>query len=112
WGLAPVWGMSVRLPERVGLSAAKLLMFTGRRLTSSVALAYGLVDQVVADEHLDDAVATLASEINESSRDSNRMIKALLRDAGGRHRRDALEHERSMPYGMPDEAFERLARRH
>src|SRR4051812_10519853 len=31
WGLVPVWGMSVRLPERVGRSRAKELMFTSRR---------------------------------------------------------------------------------
>ena len=30
WGLAPIWGMSVRLPERVGRAKAKELMFTSR----------------------------------------------------------------------------------
>lgn len=31
WGLVPIWGMSVRLPERVGTATAKELMFTSRR---------------------------------------------------------------------------------
>ena len=44
WGLVPIWGMSVRLPERVGRSTAKELMYTSRRLSAADAAAIGLVD--------------------------------------------------------------------
>ena len=53
WGLAPIWGMSVRLPERVGRSVAKRLMFTSQRVTASEAAAMGLVDQCVPVDRLD-----------------------------------------------------------
>src|SRR5439155_13176505 len=55
WGLVPVWGMSVRLPERVGRSRAKQLMFTARRIDAVTAAGLGLVDRSVADEELDAA---------------------------------------------------------
>ena len=63
WGLVPIWGMSIRLPERVGRSTAKELMFTSRRIDATTAATIGLVDHVVADEELDSAVAVLAAEI-------------------------------------------------
>jgi enoyl-CoA hydratase len=46
WGLVPMWGMSVRLPERVGNSTAKKLMFTSGRIDGTAAAAIGLVDRV------------------------------------------------------------------
>ncbi len=67
WGLVPIWGMSVRLPERVGLATAKQLMFTSRRIAGTEAAAIGLVDRCVPDGELDDAVADLAAEISANS---------------------------------------------
>ncbi|MGB1629816.1 MAG: enoyl-CoA hydratase/isomerase family protein, partial [Acidimicrobiales bacterium] len=60
WGLVPVWGMSVRLPERVGISTAKELMFTSRRIDGREAGRIGLLDRVVADDELESTVASLA----------------------------------------------------
>lgn len=111
WGLAPVWGMSVRLPERVGLSTAKLLMFTSRRLTAAEALSIGLVDQVVADDRLGETVDALTAEINANAKGSNRICKALLRDSRGADRQHALNRERTMPYGIPEEFADRLTGR-
>lgn len=108
WGLAPIWGMSVRLPERVGVPVAKGLMFTSRRVRAAEALAIGLVDGCVPDDGLDRAVAALAREILANSWGTNRIDKRLIADRGGRTRAEALLHERSMPYGMPDDAGARL----
>ena len=82
WGLAPIWGMSVRLPERIGRSAAKSLMFTGRRVTGSEALALGLVDVCVPDDRLDRTVDELAAAILANSWGTNRIVKRLLADRG------------------------------
>lgn len=110
WGLAPIWGMSVRLPERVGPSTAKRLMFTSARVPAPEALAIGLVDRVVPDDGLDGAVAELAAGILANSWGTNRIDKRLLADRTERTRAEALVHERTMPYGMPDDAAERLRR--
>lgn len=109
WGLVPIWGMSVRLPERVGLATAKQLMFTSRRITGSEAAAIGLVDRCVVDDDLEAAVAALAAEICANSPGTNRIVKRLLADRADRTRTDALRHERTLPHGMPDDTAERMA---
>ena len=108
WGLAPVWGMSVRLPERVGMAMAKELMFTSRRIDGTQAAAIGLVDRAVPDDELDETVETLAREILANSWGTNRIDKQLLREVGDRTRTDALAFERTMPFGLPDDMAERM----
>jgi len=66
-GLVPIWGVSVRLPERVGRSTAKELMYTSRRIDATMAADIGLVDHVVPDDDLDKAIDGLASEIAVNS---------------------------------------------
>jgi enoyl-CoA hydratase/carnithine racemase len=109
WGLAPVWGMSVRLPERVGRSRAKELMFTSRRIRGSVARQIGLVDHAIGDDDLDAFVDGLAQEIAANSPGTNRIDKALLAAQADMSRTDALLHERSLPFGLPDDMAERMA---
>jgi len=110
WGLVPVWGMSVRLPERVGRSTAKELMFTSRRIGGREAAAMGLVDRCVADDDLDETVDALAAEIVANSAGTNRIVKALLTDRAERTRIEALLHERTLPHGTPDDMGERMRR--
>ena len=110
WGLVPVWGMSVRLPERVGRSTAKELMFTSRRIDGRAAEAIGLVDRCVPDDELDDAVDALAAEILANSGGTNRIVKRLIATQSDLDRTAALEHERSLPFGTPDDMGERMSR--
>jgi enoyl-CoA hydratase/carnithine racemase len=110
WGLVPIWGMSVRLPERVGRSTAKELMFTSRRISGVDAAAIGLVDRCVPDAELDATVDELAAEIVANSSGTNRIVKLLVADAGERTRTGALQHEREMPHGRPDDMRERMQR--
>ncbi len=109
WGLAPVWGISVRLPERVGRSTAKEMMFTSRRISGSDAESIGLVDHAVPRDQLDAYVDTLAREIVANSWGTNRIDKALLADRDNLTRSAALLHERSLPHGLPDDMAQRMA---
>jgi enoyl-CoA hydratase len=109
WGVVPIWGLSVRLPERVGIGTAKSLMFTSRILDGKAAQEIGLVDVVVPAAELDAAVQRMADDIVRNSAGSNRIVKTLLRDNSSRSRVDALGHERAMPYGMAEDMAERLA---
>ena len=110
WGLGPIWGMSVRLPERVGLSTAKELMFTSRRISATTAAQIGLVDRVVPDSELNATVDQLATEITANSWGTNRIDKQLLAHADANARLAALLHERSIPFGLPDDMGERMSR--
>jgi enoyl-CoA hydratase len=111
WGLAPAWGMSIRLPERVGRSRAVELMFTSRRITGARAAEIGLVDRAVPENDLDTTVADLCAEITANSWGTNRIAKALVDDNAARSRRDALLIERTMPYGMAKDRKERMSGR-
>jgi enoyl-CoA hydratase/carnithine racemase len=108
WGLVPIWGMSVRLPERVGRSAAKEMMFTSRRISGARAAEIGLVDRCVPDDQLDETVATLAAEIVANSAGTNRIVKRLLDDRAQTGRHEALLRERELPHGRPDDMAERM----
>jgi enoyl-CoA hydratase len=101
WGLVPIWGMSVRLPERVGFGRAKEMAFTGRRVSGAEALAIGLVDRCVPDESVEAAAAELAADVVANSWGTNQMTKQLYADQASMTRQAALQYERTRPYGMP-----------
>ena len=110
WGLAPIWGMSIRLPERVGRSTAKELMFTSRRISGPEAAAIGLVDHCVPDDDLEAKITELTAEIVANSAGTNRIVKRLIADRSERTRTDALLNERELPHGFPDDMRERMRR--
>lgn len=108
WGLVPVWGMSVRLPERVGVAKARELSFTARRISGADAAAMGLATRSVPAGELEASVAELAGEIAANSPDTVSMMKRLIRDAAEMSRTDALARERTRPYGTPSDMAERM----
>jgi enoyl-CoA hydratase len=62
-GLIPGFGGTQRLARRVGLGRARELVFTGRHIDASKALALGLVNEVVSHDELATRVAIVADEI-------------------------------------------------
>ena len=111
WGMAPVWGMSVRLPERIGRNAAKELMYSGRRVDGREAARLGLAQRCVPDDELDAAVDELTAQIVANSWGTSRIDKLLLSASARMPRDEALLHERTAPFGFPDDLAERLGRR-
>ncbi len=80
-GLVPGWGGSYRLPRRVGIAQAQLLMFTARTIDAEEAHRIGLADLLVDDaKAMDDAITQLADDIVACSRTSLSCIKAMTRD--------------------------------
>ncbi len=108
WGLVPVWGMSVRLPERVGRSKAKELAFTSRQIDGKTAESIGLVDCCIPDDELESTVSSVVAEVCTNSAGTNRIYKSLFAANAGKSRRDALDFERLLPYGLPDDRHLRL----
>src|SRR6185436_6197927 len=51
-GLLPTWGLSVRLPQKVGAGMARRMSLTGDYLSAADALRAGLVTEVVAHDQL------------------------------------------------------------
>ncbi|MCX6004231.1 MAG: enoyl-CoA hydratase/isomerase family protein [Chloroflexi bacterium] len=67
WGLRPTWGMSARLPRRVGFLKAKELSFTADAITAKEAERIGLVNLAVPLEKLEEALQTMVKKIMANS---------------------------------------------
>ncbi|HEY4067560.1 MAG TPA: enoyl-CoA hydratase/isomerase family protein [Burkholderiaceae bacterium] len=93
FGLVPAWGMTQRLPRRIGVAKALELMTTSRRLDGREAERIGLANSCVADAELDGAVAALAGAVLANSRHSNAANKRLVLDADGLSLAQGLAHE-------------------
>lgn len=63
FGILPDTGGTQLLTVLAGPSRAKLLIMTGEKLTAATALAWGVVDQVVAPEELDATALDLARRL-------------------------------------------------
>jgi enoyl-CoA hydratase len=62
-GLLPGWGISVRLPRRIGISRAKELALTARSISAAEAAAWGIVNTVVTPEQLIPHARALAEQM-------------------------------------------------
>lgn len=78
WALTPIWGMSQRLPRRVGIATAKRLMFTAETVKADEALRIGLCEAVFPDESFDTDLETFARQILANSPFSHAANKRLL----------------------------------
>ena len=81
WGLVPAWGLSQRLPRRIGQAGAKYMMFSGRAINTAEAHRLGLVDLVAEEGHLDEVVDALVDDITSRSGFSHREVKRLVDQA-------------------------------
>jgi enoyl-CoA hydratase len=110
WDLVPVWGMSQRLPRRVGRARAMEMMFTSRTYSGREAAEMGLANFCVADAELDAAVDKFAKDVLANSWRSNRANKKLLADTEGMSMSAGLAHELHRSEGRGPEMAERLKR--
>jgi enoyl-CoA hydratase/carnithine racemase len=81
--LVPIWGLTQRLPRRVGIAKAKEMMFSARTYSGTQAEAMGLANFAVPESELDQQVESLCADILATSRRSNREVKKLLKDTDG-----------------------------
>ena len=98
WGLIPDMSITQTLLRLVPIDVAKELTFTGRILSGTEAVGLGLATKVSADP-LQDALET-ARLIASRSPHAIRAGKALLRDAPGMSRADALKLETALQVSL------------
>lgn len=110
WGLVGGWGMSQRLPRRIGQGQAKRMMFTGGFVGAEEALRIGLVDLCVPSDRLDATVDDLTAAILANSWHTNRATKRLLIDTEGMSLREGLAHEHYRFPGLAPDYRQRIAR--
>ena len=93
WALTPVWGLSQRLPRRVGVAKAAEMMFTCRTYTGAEAAQMGLANACFADATFDEDVEGCARAALANSWFSLRENKRLLLETEGMTLKAGLAHE-------------------
>jgi enoyl-CoA hydratase/carnithine racemase len=80
FGLLPGAGGSVQLPRKIGPNRAKYLLFTGDFISAAEMKEFGLVNQVIPDIELENAVQKLAGKLSAKSPLVLRQMKRLVRE--------------------------------
>ncbi len=83
WALVPVWGMSQRLPRRVGAATAKRLMFTADMIDAAEAVRIGLAEYTVPANLFEAEIEAIAARIVANSPHSHAANKRLLEATDG-----------------------------
>ena len=108
WGLTPVWGLSLRLPHRVGTAIAAEMMFTCRGYSGVEAHAMHLANFCFPDDRFDAELARLCSDILENSWYANQVIKRALMASAGLTLHDAHALELFKNEGLAPDAVKRV----
>lgn len=90
-GVMPGWGLTVLLPQAIGVRRAREMSFTGNFLSAEEALQWGLVNHVVAHQELMPFTRQLALDISGNEPEGVRQIRATY--AAIAHRDDDWERE-------------------
>lgn len=109
WGLTPIWGMSQRLPRRVGSVKAIEMMLTCETIDGPAAAACGLANRCFDDGSFDTEVERFARIILANSWFSNAVNKRLLIETDGLPLAQGLAHEVFRNRGNAPDVAERLA---
>jgi enoyl-CoA hydratase len=110
WGLTPVWGLSLRLPHRIGRAKASEMMFTCRSYTGRQAEAMHLANFCFPDDQLDAEVAALAADILSNSWYANQVNKRALLETDGLSLSDAHALEFFKNEGLAPDAAQRVSK--
>ena len=108
FSMTPLWGMSQRLPRRIGPLRAKEIMFTGRVVSGKEAAEIGLANFVVPDAELRHRTTELARQIVANSWHTLRANKRLVDGGQNLGLIDALQFERDNSPGRGPDMEERL----
>ena len=109
WGMSPTWGMSQRLPRRIGLVKAKEMMFSGRIVSGAEAVKLGIANQCVPDDGLRDAAIQMAKSFTQNSWHTLRADKMLINMGQNNPLDAALKEERENGPGVAADMNERIA---
>ena len=109
WAMSPTWGMSQRLPRRIGLLAAKEMMYSGRIVSGAEAVQLGLANRCVADDTLMADTIAMARGFLANSWFTLRADKMLVNQGQRYTLADGLRFERQNSPGRGPDLEQRLA---
>lgn len=110
WGLTPIWGLSLRLPHRVGRAKAAEMMFTSRNYSGVEAQEMHLANFCFADDQFEAGLGQLATEILANSWYANQVSKRALIASDGLSLLDSHALELFKNEGLAPDAEKRIAK--
>jgi enoyl-CoA hydratase len=110
WGLTPVWGLSLRLPHRVGTSKASEMMYTCRTYSGAEAHDMHLANFCFPDDRFDAELASLCNDILANSWYANQVNKRALMASHGLTLQAAHALELFKNEGLAPDAEQRVER--
>ena len=108
WGLTPIWGLSLRLPQRIGSPKAAEMMLTCRSYTGREAQAMHLANFCWPDANFEVELAALTADIVANSWYSNQLNKRALKACDGLSLHEAHELELFKNEGLAPDAAARV----
>ncbi|MEO5840151.1 MAG: enoyl-CoA hydratase [Acidimicrobiales bacterium] len=106
-GVMPGWGLTVALPQAVGLRRAKQMSFTGNYVDAPTALSWGLVNEVVAHEQLLSRARQLALDVASIRTACVQEIRSIYDEVADRTGDDARQFESQRSRTWMKEQFDR-----
>jgi enoyl-CoA hydratase/carnithine racemase len=110
WGLTPIWGLSLRLPHRIGTSKAAEMMYTCRSYSGTEAFEMHLANYCFPDDQFEAELARLAADILANSWYSNQVNKRALLESDGLTLHDAHALRMFKNEGLAPDALQRVTR--
>jgi enoyl-CoA hydratase/carnithine racemase len=108
WGLTPVWGLSLRLPHRVGTSKASEMMYTCRTYSGAEAHDMHLANFCFPNDRFDAELSAVCDDILANSWYANRVNKRALLASHGLTLQDAHALELFKNDGLAPDARQRV----
>ena len=104
FGLAPCWGLSQKLSQRIGPGRARIVSFTAKPLKAATAYEWGLLDELVeasdADDEGNDGVMRRAFKLAGSIASNNQLMvrryKAAMAQGDTYKMQEGLRREREL----------------
>lgn len=110
WGLTPVWGLTLRLPHRIGTAKASEMMLTSRTYTGREAQAMHLANFCFPDHAFEAELTTLCENILANSWYANLVVKRALIATEGLTLREAYALDLFKNEGLAPDAAKRVAK--
>ncbi|HEX4597807.1 MAG TPA: enoyl-CoA hydratase/isomerase family protein [Burkholderiaceae bacterium] len=110
WGLTPIWGLSLRLPHRVGTAKATEMMLTCRNYSGAEAYRMQLANLCFPDERFEEELSALCADILANSWYANRVNKHALIESDELPLQDAHALELFKNEGVAPDAAKRVAK--
>jgi enoyl-CoA hydratase/carnithine racemase len=110
WGLTPVWGLSMRLPHRIGTAKAAEMMFSCRTYSGSQAAAMHLANFCFPDDRFEAELNALSADILSNSWYANQVNKRALIETDSLSLHDSHALDLFKNEGLAPDAAKRIAK--